>query len=687
MNLELQIHSSVSNSLTVRTPRTIRIGETEYAEGSRNRDHSNLVNGYVLWTSLLIDGIAIVGCSHSIGACAVGRLKPIVQNMPENLTEVLRDTDDLADTLVKFMTEQREFKASVFSSYLRQWLPVTTTLVAVRGYLIGLARHVNDAPSFLRWCRSVSTFFKKIEVDRPDLDATEEHSFVEFERKLSLALKERVENPDYLNLCDRLHRLLISKHSCKLSHDPIPRHGSGVVSTRLSTPTQYGKYMDMKVDGRIEYLLRKRGLSTLDYNPFATPGVDRTNQYATVPKNWKKKRTISYEPIALQYFQQGIRDDLYYHLERDEWWSKRVKFSDQSRSRELARISSLSGSYATIDLSSASDSVTLDLVKRIFGNTELARWLIATRSTGTRCTTETIEDVKKFAPMGSALCFPVQTMVFILISELAIRDSMLDCDIYHNCIVYGDDIIVPSFATDKLVEYLTLLGFSVNTEKSFSVGWFREACGMEAWAGHDVTPIRYKRLFESGYINGTSDPLCFEDVSRVINLTNSLEFLGAHSSSRIVLAAALSRNVRAKRSRLSGSSCFKFSDEVRSAEFGYVVSFTHATNFNLKTRFKMTARDGNAYQTRECRVIQWSKSPTKETKKFLVDHSNAIDTIQYLEWLIRHTIRPEVPSETIGNQAQPKPDKFKLIDLGYTMIPTFKWSVLEPRFKDRCHIR
>jgi len=59
--------------------------------------------------------------------------------------------------------------------------------------------------------------------------------------------------------------------------------------------------------------------------------------------------------------------------------------------------------------------------------------------------------------------------------------------------VYGDDIIIPVEAVPLFTEVLAYSGFTVNQEKSFSVGPFRESCGSDFFLGVDVRPVFIRR--------------------------------------------------------------------------------------------------------------------------------------------------------------------------------------------------
>jgi len=62
--------------------------------------------------------------------------------------------------------------------------------------------------------------------------------------------------------------------------------------------------------------------------------------------------------------------------------------------------------------------------------------------------------------------------------------------------VYGDDLIVPVDYVRSVIDVLELLGFKVNTGKSFWNGKFRESCGGDYYDGEDVTPVRVRREWD-----------------------------------------------------------------------------------------------------------------------------------------------------------------------------------------------
>jgi hypothetical protein len=105
--------------------------------------------------------------------------------------------------------------------------------------------------------------------------------------------------------------------------------------------------------------------------------------------------------------------------------------------------------------------------------------------------------------MGSAVIFPIQTLVYTCISQFALMCADDDWDMTRRAIarrakeiqVFGDDIIIATRAYGLLVNILTEVGLKVNTSKSFTQGAFREACGMDAYNGDDVTPAYVRMLY------------------------------------------------------------------------------------------------------------------------------------------------------------------------------------------------
>lgn len=226
----------------------------------------------------------------------------------------------------------------------------------------------------------------------------------------------------------------------------------------------------------------------------------RTAEVRFVPKDSRGPRVISKEPYFSQKAQMAMGKYMVSHLEK----KGNILFADQARHRDLARLSSIDRKHCTIDLKDASDRVRFDVVMRIFRNSPGLKG-IALRSRSTHCTLPSgrFLKLKKFANMGSGMCFPTLALVVYLAAVIGCRRSG-----YHKTVayrlpyVYGDDLIVPTSCFSNVKLALEQVGLIVNGDKSFSSGFFRESCGGDYYHGVDVAPVRLR--LSSGGLPETS---------------------------------------------------------------------------------------------------------------------------------------------------------------------------------------
>lgn len=228
-----------------------------------------------------------------------------------------------------------------------------------------------------------------------------------------------------------------------------------------------------------------------------TKSFERTSRLAFVPKTATKVRSICMEPTTLMYHQQGWLKAIARYIKWHPYLRRRINLERAELNKRDAYLGSIDGSIATIDLSAASDSVSLSLVKSWFHNTSLRLPLLATRSYKTKLPTGETWQLNKYASMGSALCFPVECLVFAAVCEAAITEcgDNPGNSMYR---VYGDDIVIESKYADTVIDRLTQNGFTINKEKSFihkGANNFRESCGGFYLNGYDVTPNFLSRFF------------------------------------------------------------------------------------------------------------------------------------------------------------------------------------------------
>lgn len=222
----------------------------------------------------------------------------------------------------------------------------------------------------------------------------------------------------------------------------------------------------------------------------------------TVPKNSTSRRTITVEPLLKQFHQQGLNIMLRDSIKECRVLRRCLALTRQEHNQRLALKGSKYGNWATIDLKSASDLLSVKLVESVFRHhTEFLSYAMDCRSPMVKSDLKSPITLGKFAGMGNALTFPVQSVCFATICIAAILDSRGLRPTWRNvrhaagCLrVYGDDIIVRTEFSHQCVSWLQSVGLRVNEKKSFLKGNFRESCGVDAYAGVDVTPLylRYR---------------------------------------------------------------------------------------------------------------------------------------------------------------------------------------------------
>jgi len=278
-----------------------------------------------------------------------------------------------------------------------------------------------------------------------------------------------------------------------------PKHGPGAVSDRERGFVKNDhKFWSERLESVFPYDWHANtSLSVPDYVTYE----EHPSVMHAVPKTQKGPRLIAAEPIAHQWIQQGIRRWL---EERcgTSFLSPCIDFRSQEKSKEMALQASLGGELATVDLSSASDRLSTRLVQYLFQvNRPLLDGLHASRTRAlTSLNGETVL-LRKFATQGSAVIFPVQSIVYTILAiwSVGIADECTSwkhlSKIRNQVRVFGDDIILPSHAYPVLRGLLETLLLKVNDTKTFSTGKFRESCGMDAYDGLDVTPAYFRSAY------------------------------------------------------------------------------------------------------------------------------------------------------------------------------------------------
>lgn len=223
-----------------------------------------------------------------------------------------------------------------------------------------------------------------------------------------------------------------------------------------------------------------------------------------VPKSRVISRTICTEPVLNMLFQKGIAGV----LERRLRQVFHIDLSVQPHiNSAMARSGSISGKFGTIDLSSASDTISMKMLAQLLPSEPLD-WLVRCRSPLTTLPSGVNVELHMISSMGNGYTFPLQTILFACLVAAVYRvfgirleyPVKLNTGKYQhgNFAVFGDDIIVDSRVYDTVADCLGLLGFSVNRDKSFNKGFFRESCGSDYFSGYNVRGVYLRKLLTPG---------------------------------------------------------------------------------------------------------------------------------------------------------------------------------------------
>lgn len=216
-----------------------------------------------------------------------------------------------------------------------------------------------------------------------------------------------------------------------------------------------------------------------DSDSWIVPLMVTRGKISFVPKNAKVDRIVVTEPSLNAMIQLSIGDYMFDRLKRVG-----LDLRDQTLNQRRAREGSLTNALATLDLSSASDSISVELVRHLLPYDWFS--LLADARTPTVVAQDgSIVVLEKFSSMGNGYTFPLETLIFWALSSAVCEDE-------REVTVYGDDIILPSCHYDAVVELLWFCGFKVNPTKSFKQGPFRESCGKDYYLGIDVRPLFLK---------------------------------------------------------------------------------------------------------------------------------------------------------------------------------------------------
>lgn len=292
----------------------------------------------------------------------------------------------------------------------------------------------------------------------------------------------------------------------------LPKHGPGRVSNLRKDQSKY-TFSDWPSKLERVFPYDKYGVINLRYTPVLDDASrwpenrEHPSKLIAVPKTATGPRLIGSEPNYHVWVQQLVRHQLEASVQQT-CLRNCISFGDQTTNGRLALQGSKDGSYATVDLKSASDRLSAWTVERVLrANFTLLERIHACRTRTMRNAVDKQFDsilLKKCFTQGNALTFPVQTIIYSMIAigchvittGLPITPSNIVLA-SKSVRVFGDDIIVASGTLPLLTRVLAYLQLKVNPSKTFFIGKFRESCGIDAYDGVDVTPARIKQFSTS----------------------------------------------------------------------------------------------------------------------------------------------------------------------------------------------
>lgn len=263
-------------------------------------------------------------------------------------------------------------------------------------------------------------------------------------------------------------------------------------------------------------------LDLADFNIDLDDPSSETSRMISVPKTATKPRLIAAEPAWRSFYQQALLDQ----FKRKMAAHPTVDISNQDRNGWFC----YAEGFATLDQSRASDRVSACLVTELFP-IDWAWALWNSRTPQVQCLCGETHHLRKFAGMGSACTFPVETLVFagLAASAIAMSGGLPDTDValvdYTGLLgVFGDDVVVPERYAHDVARAFGSVGLVMNDQKSYTSGRFKESCGVYTFNGVDVTPS-----FRRHWLPDTDSDV--DSIVSAVEFVNSLQlrYLGVEA--------------------------------------------------------------------------------------------------------------------------------------------------------------
>lgn len=258
----------------------------------------------------------------------------------------------------------------------------------------------------------------------------------------------------------------------------------------------------------------------------------RAARVTAVPKSYKAARIIAMEH-PINYMRQKHLANYIDRFFRKPRFFGSLDIHSQQRSVDMCRDAAIGAHLVTVDHSHASDTVRKSVICDILPH-RMAKAIMDVVPDYINVDGE-LMPLSMAATSGCACTFVTEMVIFYLTARLAVEIAGGDDNDIASIAVYGDDVIIPSFALETYIEIASRLGLEINVAKSFAGDdrlRYREACGAEfisdALTGdvYDGKCVYYPRRFLSGSVSTpyseNFDGTTNDDLTSLVSLQHHL---------------------------------------------------------------------------------------------------------------------------------------------------------------------
>lgn len=674
-------------------------GPTLYTDDSKLSagDSDRVKQAFLLWCGVIRDCVGVENNANE------GRIVELLVSCYTTPIFYLLDGLGAMDALLLSSCEDRHLRSeAALKTVIQEHPRAKKPLTLIKGLLATHRRAWRDFSSIYAFskCHQVYCFLSRLNLR--DEDSLREVAYTKWcdseQRVCTAGTPSDIEK----KVCEEWFPIWNTALLCEWFS---PSHSSGSTFEGVSNPAE--KFLLLGADENLETFLKLIGwhdlleVDDLMQSPFlkaggqklicSVPAVSRNGYHIPahfvtfVPKNWKTFRVVSMEPITFMWLQHGAARALQTYLKSRQAPALSAMYcvDTEEQNRRAAQLGSKDGSIATIDLSSASDLVPLRYMRELCRDTGLYPFIEHLRTPyavmpGKVTKTyrdESCYEVEKYAPMGSALCFPLESIFFSVVLFGVYRSAVLSNQYSKSELkrmraslhVYGDDCTVAVELVTPFMQRLAEIGAVVNPDKSFfnagpSHDFFRESCGGEFLNGEDITPARISRKFAGIEIDWSDpdDEDTAKQVARLVQLANDLYDLP--TARWMVIDRLLSSGVPV------------IFDET--GDLG--IKSTSPTNFHLKRRWNVDLQREEVWAVRLCKVSkgfyrQYGKKCLSEDQRYIytADLLDLPGEIRLFEYLRRASLsrRNQLLFPEEGLQLQLDPHSFDIV-AHVTWVPT-----------------